>query len=95
MDEKPNPKRVAAGRRNRSLAGPLSEAGRAALREAVEKNRPWSFSTGPKTPEGKRRSSANGRTRQSGPISGRELRRDQAAARELIASLIGARRAAE
>ncbi len=72
-----------------------SEAGRAALREAAAKNRPWSFSTGPKTPEGKRRSSANGRTRQSGPISGRELRRDQAAARELIASLIGARRAAE
>ena len=95
MDEEPNPKRVAAGRRNRSLAGPLSEAGRAALRDAASINRPWSFSTCPKTPEGKRRSSANGRKRQSGPISGRELRREQAAARALIASLIGARRAAE
>lgn len=55
----PNPKRVAAGRRNRKKRGPLTRGGREKLRQTALKNRPWEKSTGPKTPEGKARSAAN------------------------------------
>lgn len=41
----------------------LSEAGRASLQNAVQKNRPWEKSTGPTTEEGKQRSSKNGLVR--------------------------------
>ncbi|MGP1345555.1 MAG: hypothetical protein ACTS3F_02650 [Phycisphaerales bacterium] len=37
----------------------LSEAGRARLRAAALRNEPWRHSTGPRTPEGKRRCSQN------------------------------------
>ena len=56
----PNPKRVAAGRRNRQKRGPLTPKGREKLRQTALNNRPWEKSTGPKTAEGKRRSAANG-----------------------------------
>ena len=37
----------------------LTPAGRERLRRAAARNRPWRFSTGPRTPEGKARSRAN------------------------------------
>ena len=37
----------------------LSEDGRRRLSEAAKKKKPWLHSTGPRTPEGKRRSAAN------------------------------------
>src|SRR5207244_2524112 len=44
----PNPRRVAAGRRNRALREGLTEAGRRRLRETALRHRPWPYSTGPK-----------------------------------------------
>lgn len=70
----PNPKRVAAGRRNRKMRGPLTPEGRERLRQAALRNKPWLHSTGPTTPEGKARSAANGRKRQVGEKSIREIR---------------------
>ena len=49
----PNPKRQAAGRRNRLLRGPLTAEGRERLRRSALKNQPWAFATGPKTEAGK------------------------------------------
>ena len=37
----------------------LSPEGLKRLQEAIERNRPWERSTGPRTPGGKRRSAAN------------------------------------
>jgi len=95
VGDKPNPKRVASGRENRKLAGPLTAAGRAQLREAALRNRPWTFSTGPTSVEGKRRAALNGKTRQTAAVSVREHRRELAAARALIGGLIETRRAIE
>jgi len=56
----PNPKRVAAGRRNRQKRGPFTPEGLEKLRQSALKNKAWEKSTGPTTPEGKARSAANG-----------------------------------
>jgi hypothetical protein len=53
----------------------LSPEGREKLRQAAVANRPWEHSTGPRTPEGKARSAANGKVRQKGPYSTREIQR--------------------
>src|SRR5262245_8611351 len=94
----PNPRRVAAGRLNRRKCGPLSPAGRERLRQAALANRPWLASTGPRTPEGKSRAARNGKRRQKGGQSVREVRRslaevvglvnDMAAGRKLVAELL-------
>jgi hypothetical protein len=55
MPEK-NPKRVAAGRKNRAKRGPLSAESRAKLRQHAFDNRPWEHATGPTSVEGKVRS---------------------------------------
>jgi hypothetical protein len=44
------------------------------LSEAVRRNQPWLHSTGPKTATGKARSAANGKLRQTGVLSVREVR---------------------
>lgn len=80
----PNPKRVEAGRRNRRLRGELTEAGRDRLRQSALRHRPWTRSTGPKTPTGKARAAANGKVRQTRPRSVREARADAAETRDLI-----------
>lgn len=61
--ETPNPKRVAAGKVNRSKRPPLSEETREKLRKAIYRNQPWRYSTGPTSLEGKRRSASNVRWR--------------------------------
>ena len=57
--ESKNPRRVAAGKRNRAKRPPLSDDARLRLREAAHDHRPWLASTGPRTAEGKARSATN------------------------------------
>lgn len=71
-----NPKRVEAGRKNRMKRGPLSLESRNRIRVAINKNKPWQRSTGPQTPAGKAKVARNGKTRQIGPRSIREIRAD-------------------
>lgn len=52
-------KQLDANRRNLRKAGQLTEEGRARLREAARRNRPWEHTTGPRTAEGLARSSKN------------------------------------
>lgn len=69
-----NPRRVQAGRKNRMKRGPLSLESRQRLRVAAYKNQPWQRSTGPRTPVGKAKVARNGKVRQIGPRSIREIR---------------------
>jgi hypothetical protein len=63
----PSPRRVAAGKMNWARRGPLSAAGRERLRQAALRNKPWEYSTGPRTPAGRAKSAKNGKCRQRGP----------------------------
>ena len=83
----PNPRRVAADNLNAMQRVGFSEDGLARLRAAAPFTPPRRYSTGPRTAEGKARSSANGRTRQVGPMSVRELRRELAVVNELCAGI--------
>ena len=51
--KRPNPRRVAAGKRNRAKRKGLTPEGRGKLRQSALRHKPWRFSSGPKTPEGK------------------------------------------
>jgi hypothetical protein len=82
-----NPKRVAAGKRNWALRKGLTPAGRKKLRETALKHRPWRYSTGPKTTEGKKRSALNGKKRQLGPRSVRNIRAEVAELRQLLGEM--------
>jgi len=70
----PNPKRVAAGRSNQRKRKGLTLAGRERLRQSALCHQPWTHSTGPRTAAGKAQAVANGKRRQLGPFSIRELR---------------------
>jgi hypothetical protein len=78
---------VAAGRRNRQLRGPLSDEGRARLRAAALRHRPWESATGPTSAAGKAQAARNGKVRQRDVLSVREVRRELAEVRRLIAAL--------
>jgi hypothetical protein len=82
----PNPKRVAAGKRNRLKRKGLSPEGRERLRQAALANRPWASSTGPRTPQGKARSARNGKLLQKGELSDREIRAELAEAAAILAA---------
>jgi hypothetical protein len=82
-----NPRRVAAGKRNWLKRGPWTEEARERVRQAILKHQPWLRSTGPRTREGKARSAANGKVRQKGPRSVREVRAHLAQLSGLIASM--------
>ena len=71
-----NPKRVLAGRINRMKRGPLPLESMHRMRDAINKNKPWQRSTGPRTPEGKAIVARNGRVRQMNQRSIREIRAD-------------------
>jgi len=89
----PNPKRVAAGRRNRLKWPGVTEAGRHRLREAALRNQPWKRSTGPRTAEGKARVALNAKRRQQhGAMSRREVRRELAGLDGVIDQLAEIRR---
>jgi hypothetical protein len=79
-----NPRRVAAGKVNGPKRGPLSEASIQRLRAAALRNKPWLHSSGPKTPEWRRQAALNGKCRQLGPRSVREMQADLRAARLLV-----------
>src|SRR5258706_16479795 len=82
-----SPARVAAGRRNRQLRGPLTELGRRRLREAAQLHKPWEHSTGPRTEAGKAAVVANGRIRQKGELSARQKRADVAEVNASVARM--------
>ena len=71
-----NPKRVLAGRVNRMKRGPLPLESIYRMRDAINKNKPWKRSTGPRTPEGKAIVARNGKVRQINLRSIREIRAD-------------------
>jgi len=73
-----NPRRVAAGRLNRSKRGPLTEEVRQRLGAAALRRQPGRRATGPRTLQGKTRSANKGRSRQAGPKSLRQVRREWA-----------------
>src|SRR5450631_2840819 len=56
----PNPRRVAAGKRNRAKRKGLTPAGRQRLQEAALLHQPWLHSAGPRTSEGKAQAAQNG-----------------------------------
>lgn len=79
-----NPRRVAAGRRNRLKRKGLTPEGRQRLRESALNHKPWLQTCGPRTAEGKRRSASNARARQSGDLSVRAIRSELADVNDLI-----------
>lgn len=87
QSEVKNPKRVAAGRRNRQLRGALTPDGRERLRAATLQHRPWEHATGPQTEAGKAQSAKNGAYRQQGERSLRDVRREVADVGNLIKSM--------
>lgn len=72
----PNPNRVAAGALSRARWRGFTADGLRRLREAALRNRPWEHSTGPKTKAGRAQSVINGKKRQLGSKSVREVRRE-------------------
>lgn len=88
----PNPKRVAAGRLNWSKRKGLSLDGRERLRQAAIAHRPWLYATGPRTAQGKTKAAANGRKRQMGLVSLRELKADLRQLRTMVKDMADARR---
>ena len=93
-NDSPNPKRVAAGRGNQFKRKGLSPAGREKLRQTALKHQPWRFSTGPRTPEGKAKVALNGKRRQVGPKSVRELRAELSELATLLAGMASNRQMA-
>jgi len=83
----PNSKRVAAGRRNRQKWRGLSPEGRERLRQAALRHQPWRFATGPRTDEGKAQAARNGKVRQQGPRSIRQIQADLAGLNVLLGEL--------
>jgi hypothetical protein len=88
----PNPKRVAAGRRNRALRRGLTPEGRERLRAAALENEPWVHATGPRTAAGKAKAAANGQWRQAGALSRRQLQSRLAEAQLVLGDLAVLRR---
>jgi hypothetical protein len=86
-----NLRRVIAGRLNRRKRGEITPEGREKLRQTALRNKPWQFSTGPKTAEGKAVVASNGKARQKGPTSVREARAEARAVRGLIQAMREAR----
>jgi hypothetical protein len=82
-----NPKRVAAGKLNHAKRKGLSAKGRERIRQAAIRNRPWIYSTGPTSAAGKAQVKANGKRRQLGVFSVRELRADLQEIKTLVQSM--------
>ena len=72
----------------------MTPAGREKLRQSALKHRPWRFSTGPRTPEGKAKVALNGKNRQKGAVSVRELRSKMCDIHVLLAEMAASRQAA-
>lgn len=90
----PNPKRVAAGRLNRAKRKGLTHDGRDRLRRAAFANKPWLHATGPRTLKGKATAAVNGKKRQLGLLSTRELKADLRQLRAMLKEMTEVRRSA-
>jgi hypothetical protein len=84
MTAPPDPRKVEAGKRARARWRGFTPEGLERLRQGAIDRRLWEHSTGPRTPAGKARSSANSQVQRKGPISAREMWADMAAIRALI-----------
>jgi len=69
----PSAARQASGRASWAKRRGFTPEGLQRLRESAIKNQPWRFSTGPRTAEGKAKVANNSRSRQTGPVSRRQL----------------------
>jgi hypothetical protein len=78
---------VAAGQRNVQLRSGLSAEGVERVRAAALAHQPWRFSTGPRTPEGKAKSAANGTLGLANAGFSSELCAELAEARAWIAAM--------
>jgi hypothetical protein len=82
MTWKPNPHadphRVEIGRKNRLKWKGFTPEGLERVRQAARKTQPWKRSTGPRTPKGKAQAVLNGKRRQKGRLSVRELQAELA-----------------
>ncbi|MGP0066078.1 MAG: hypothetical protein ACLQGP_21065 [Isosphaeraceae bacterium] len=78
----------------RSRRGPKrwSPDGLERIRASTLATRPWELACGPRTAEGKARSARNGRARQKGEKSARELRAEIAGVFSFIGEMAAARR---
>ena len=83
----PNPRRVASGKANQACWRGFTAEGLRTLSEAARRNRPWEHSTGPRTAAGKKKAADNGRKRQKGPRSVREVRREMAELNALVEAM--------
>jgi hypothetical protein len=90
----PNPRRVEAGRQNRMKRKGLTEEGRQRLRQSALRHRPWEHASGPRTAQGKSQAAKNGKKRQCGPLSVREVRGGLEALRQLLQEARAVRRMA-
>ena len=90
-DGVPNPKRVAAGRRNRCLRRGLTPEGRERLRQTALANRPWERSTGPKSAVGKAKIAESNKRRAKSSASDTELKKALAEVTDLLASMTASR----
>ena len=79
-----DPRRVLVGRLNRMKRKGLTPQGREKLRQTALLHQPWRFSTGPRTPAGKAQAALNGKRRQLGVRSVREIKADLADVRSLL-----------
>ena len=92
MGDQPSPRSV-AGKANRAMRKGLTPEGRERLRQAAIAKKPWIYSTGPRTQAGKAQSVINGKCRQLGIFSVRELRRELAKYQKLTQEMAGTRAA--
>ena len=88
----PNPRRVAAGKRNRAKRQGLTAEGREKLRQQALVCQPWRQATGPRTPEGKARAAQNGKVRQTGALSTRALAVELADLQRLMRDMASTRK---
>jgi hypothetical protein len=86
----PDPERIAGG--VGQLKGKvITPADRQRMRETALKYRPWQYTTGPRTPEGKSKVAENGRYAQKGPVSRRQQRRAVAEVNALLTQMAAVR----
>ena len=87
-----DPQRSEPSNRRRPRSCQFSPEGLERLRAAAKATRPWERSCGPRTAAGKARSAQNGRLRQKGEKSVRELRAELASLFTLIHEMDATRR---
>ena len=84
MARKVSPRHIAAARENWKKWKGFTPEGLEKLRQAALKNKPWEHSTGPRTAAGKAKVALNGKKRQIGPRSVREVQADMQELLDLV-----------